>query len=314
MTSFPKNPIFLSPHSLSTFRTPQPLHNVIWDISLLSVYYANYLKDIPVRTLATHPQNLPAASTVLAELAQPVITEYDSVPPEPEHDFRSMTDSQLADYLASFIFDTPSGADSGPDYVAPFNFNTFQPFDPAPAFNPLMPATPPPDHSSQTFPFTFMEPPAAPAPHFTSEFSLPLSHADDVQWPMLPPIRPRSPSGTDSADEIPAESTTTSNITKKGRPRQEVDPANILTSVRSRNPSRRKRCSEEESEPAKKRAKTSKVLARPLVLRHLLIRFISSPKLIQAGFRLNEGFPSRLLVIIIISTRTILKLSIIILS
>ncbi|KAJ7798515.1 hypothetical protein B0H13DRAFT_1933630 [Mycena leptocephala] len=211
---------------------------------------------IPVRTLATHPQNLPAAGTVLAELAQPVITEY--VPPEPELDFRSMTDSQLADYLASFIFDTPSGADSGPDYAAPFNFNTFQPFDPAPAFNPLMPATPPPDHSSQTFPFAFMEPPAAPAPHFSSEFSLPLSHADDVQWPMLPPIRPRSPSGTDSADEIPAESTTTSNIAKKGRPRQEVDPANILTSARSRNPSRRKRCSEEESEPAKKRAKTSK--------------------------------------------------------
>ncbi|KAJ7846773.1 hypothetical protein B0H13DRAFT_1907618 [Mycena leptocephala] len=213
---------------------------------------------IPVRTLATHPQNLPAAGTVLAELAQPVITEYDSVPPEPELDFRSMTDSQLADYLASFIFDTPSGAESGPDYVAPCNFNTFQPFDPVPAFNPLMPATPPPDHSSQTFPFTFMEPSPTPVPHFSSEFSLPLSHADDVQWPMLPPIRPRSPSGTDSADEIPAESATTSNITKNGRRRQEVDPANILRSVRSRNPSRRKRCSEEEPEPAKKRDKTSK--------------------------------------------------------
>jgi hypothetical protein len=187
-------------------------------ISLLSMYYTNYLKDIPVGTLVTHVQNLPTASTVLADLAQSVVTEYDLFPPamEPEHDCRSMTDSQLADYLASFILVTLSGADLGPDYVVPFNFNTFQPFDLASAFDPIMPATPPPDHFSQTFPFTFMEPPATPAPHFSSEFSIPSSHLDDAQWFMLPPIRADSPLGT--SDNIPAESMTTSNTTKKGRP------------------------------------------------------------------------------------------------
>jgi hypothetical protein len=65
------------------------------------------------------------------------------------------------------------------------------------------------------------------------------------------PISPSEPSPIVKA--TPAAPPTLSNATNKG-PRQEVDAANILVSVRPRIPSHRKRVAEE-SERAKKKVK-----------------------------------------------------------
>ncbi|KAJ7912742.1 hypothetical protein B0H13DRAFT_2659938 [Mycena leptocephala] len=107
--------------------------------ALLTASSSGRVKPTAARSalsVSTHSDDLFPQESDISVAAQPVNIQ------------NTATTSQ-SDYLASFIFDTLSGADSGPDYVVPFNLNTFQPFDPVPAFNPLMLATSPPDHSSQ---------------------------------------------------------------------------------------------------------------------------------------------------------------------